>query len=63
MWIPREIRPTLEQAAATRPTVVLTGVRQAGKTSLLQQAFPEYRHVSLDLPLAAFGWLFEEPAQ
>lgn len=36
-----------------RAVVVLTGARQAGKTSLLRQAFPQYSYVSLDLPLVA----------
>ena len=52
MWIHREIRSTLEQTVASRSVVVLSGVRQAGKTCLLQQAFPQYHYVSLDLPLS-----------
>lgn len=30
--------------------LVLTGARQTGKTTLLQELFPKYHHVTLDLP-------------
>ncbi len=53
MWIPREFETTLVEAAATRPAVVLTGCRQAGKTSLLVRAFPDFSYVSLDVPMIA----------
>jgi len=53
MWIPREIEATLAEAAATRPALVLTGCRQAGKTSLLVETFRRHRHVSLDVPALA----------
>jgi uncharacterized protein len=53
MWIPRELDATLRKAASTRPGVVLTGCRQAGKTSLLVKAFREHRYVSLDVPMVA----------
>jgi predicted AAA+ superfamily ATPase len=33
--------------------VVLTGCRQAGKTSLLVKSFPEHTYVSLDVPMVA----------
>jgi len=53
MWIPRELDDTLAEAAATRPAVVLTGCRQAGKTSLLARAFADHTYVSLDVPMIA----------
>ena len=53
MWIPRELDAALRRAANTRPAVVLTGCRQAGKTSLLVKAFSEHRYVSLDVPMVA----------
>jgi len=43
VWIPRAIEITVRRLAATRPAVVLTGSRQAGKTSLLRTVFPEMR--------------------
>ena len=51
MWITREIEATLRAASETRPAVVVTGCRQTGKTSLLTRAFPDYRYVSLDVPV------------
>ena len=53
MWIPRTIEPQLQQLAATRPVVVLTGARQTGKTSTLRRLFPGHGFVSLDLPSEA----------
>jgi predicted AAA+ superfamily ATPase len=53
MWIPRELDAALAEAAATRPAVVLTGCRQAGKTSLLVKAFADHTYVSLDVPMIA----------
>jgi len=53
MWIPREIEQVLGEAAGSRPAVMVTGSRQAGKTSLLTRAFPGHTYVSLDLPVLA----------
>ncbi len=43
----------LKSRAAKRPVIVMTGARQAGKTSLVTRAFPSYGYVSLDLPSEA----------
>jgi predicted AAA+ superfamily ATPase len=40
----------LNRLVESFPAVVLTGARQAGKTTLLREIFPNYRYVSLDLP-------------
>lgn len=53
MWIPREAETTLSALAAERPAIIVTGARQAGKTSLLRRVFPNHDYVSLDLPLLA----------
>jgi predicted AAA+ superfamily ATPase len=53
MWISRDIEPRLQRSARTRPVVVLTGARQAGKTSTLRRLFPDHKFVSLDLPTEA----------
>ena len=53
MWIERQVEPLLRQRAATRPAVVLTGARQAGKTSLMRRLFPRHAFVTLDLPSEA----------
>lgn len=53
MWIEREIEDVLRQIATKRPSLILTGARQAGKTSLLKQVFPRHNYVTLDVPLNA----------
>ncbi|MFH1131405.1 MAG: AAA family ATPase, partial [Pseudomonadota bacterium] len=53
MWIHREIETALKSAASERPAIIVCGARQAGKTSLLQRAFPDRRYVSLDIPAIA----------
>lgn len=49
-YIAREIEPTLQQAAAQFPAVVLTGARQTGKSTMLQHLFPDAAYVTLDDP-------------
>lgn len=53
MWIQREIETTLSDLASKRPAIILTGCRQAGKTSLLKNIFREHNYISLDVPLIA----------
>lgn len=49
----REISSKIRQLALEFPGIVVTGARQVGKTTLLQELFPEHRYVSLDLPSLA----------
>jgi predicted AAA+ superfamily ATPase len=50
-FIPRALEPTLRQAVADFPVVVLTGPRQSGKTTLLKHLFSaSHAYVSLDMP-------------
>jgi hypothetical protein len=50
-FIPRALEPTLQQAVADFPVIVLTGPRQSGKTTLLQRLFStSHEYVSLDVP-------------
>lgn len=50
-YIPRTLEPVLRQAAREFPAVVLTGSRQAGKTTLLTRLFGRRaRYVSLETP-------------
>lgn len=53
MWIERHLESLLQDRAATRPVVVLTGARQTGKTSLMRRLFPNHAFVTLDLPSEA----------
>ncbi len=53
MWIKRNNYKRIIDAAKTRPVIFLTGIRQAGKSSLLQRIFPEAEYVTLDKVLLA----------
>ena len=53
MWIQRDISDKLRHQISTRPTTLLTGARQTGKSSLLRKLLPEAEYVSLDRPALA----------
>ena len=48
MWINRLNTGKITKAVAQRPSVLLTGIRQVGKSSLLKELFPDYEYVTLD---------------
>jgi predicted AAA+ superfamily ATPase len=48
MWIERDYSAKIQEAVKTRPVVLLTGVRQSGKSSLLQRLFSDAEYVTLD---------------
>ena len=48
MWIERDYTNKIKGAVKTRPVVLLTGVRQAGKSSLLQRLYADTEYVTLD---------------
>ena len=48
MWIERDYSEKIKEAVKTRPVILLTGVRQAGKSSLLQRLFTDAEYVTLD---------------
>ncbi len=50
MWIQRKISDVVERAFAQFPALVLSGARQAGKTSLVRHLFPQADYVTLDIP-------------
>jgi predicted AAA+ superfamily ATPase len=50
MWIERHLSGILRKAFAQFPVVVLTGARQAGKTSLVRRLFPKADYVTFDIP-------------
>ncbi|MDZ7740080.1 MAG: ATP-binding protein [Bacteroidales bacterium] len=53
MWIERDYADKIKQAVKTRPVVLLTGIRQAGKSSLLQRLYPDADYVTFDRILIA----------
>lgn len=48
MWIKRRIANEILIAARTRPALAVIGPRQIGKSSLLQNLFPQAHYVTLD---------------
>ena len=48
MWIERSCSGLLLQTLKMRPAILLTGMRQSGKSSLLKHLFPESAYVTLD---------------
>jgi uncharacterized protein len=50
MWIDREIKAELVDLALHYPVVMITGPRQAGKTSLARQVFPDKPYYSIENP-------------
>ena len=53
MWIERDIGELTKRVTKQYPILLLTGVRQAGKTELLRHYFPDFHYISLDLPSEA----------
>ncbi|MBK7230797.1 MAG: ATP-binding protein [Saprospiraceae bacterium] len=50
MPIKRALLSELKTLQAKYPIIAITGPRQSGKTTLMKQAFPKYRYVSLENP-------------
>jgi len=48
MFIERALTQDLRKTAATRPSLIVTGARQVGKTTLLKAAFPEATYITFD---------------
>jgi predicted AAA+ superfamily ATPase len=53
MWITRHSEKMILRMAKQFPAVLVTGTRQAGKTSILRHLFPQASFLSLDLPVNA----------
>lgn len=53
MWINRHYENLLRRMADQFPAVLVTGARQAGKTSILRRMYPNASYLSLDLPANA----------
>ena len=50
MWVKREIEVELLDLSSQYPVVMITGPRQAGKTSLARQCFPDKPYFSFENP-------------
>jgi len=50
MWVVREIESELKDLASHYPVVMITGPRQAGKTSLARQTFPDKPYFTFENP-------------
>lgn len=53
MWIKRSSENLLRRMVDQFPAVLVTGARQAGKTSILRHLYPHASYLSLDLPTNA----------
>lgn len=53
MWIERDYSARIKDAVQSRPVVLLTGIRQAGKSSLLRKLLPDAEYITLDRILLA----------
>lgn len=51
MYIEREISESIKSAARSFPSIILTGPRQSGKTTLLKHIFPNAAYVTFDDPV------------
>ena len=49
-YIPRAIERYVDRSAKTFKSVLLTGARQTGKSTMLKRLFPAYKYVPLDDP-------------
>ena len=52
-YIHRSIEPVLQKMAGQFAVIALTGPRQAGKSTLLQETFSKYAYLTLDDPILA----------
>lgn len=53
MWIERDYSAKINDAVKSRPVVLLTGIRQAGKSTLLQKLLRDAEYITLDKILLA----------
>jgi predicted AAA+ superfamily ATPase len=59
-YIERLISKTVRSAINQFPVIMLTGIRQSGKTTLLKNEFPAFRYVNLEDPELRL-WANEQP--
>lgn len=51
MYFHRHIELVVERIAICKPTIVLTGARQVGKSTMLKEVFHGINYVTLNRPL------------
>jgi predicted AAA+ superfamily ATPase len=51
MYIPRKIADVIQKSLALFPVCVVTGARQTGKSTLLENELPDYAYVTFDDPI------------
>ncbi|MBK8349321.1 MAG: hypothetical protein IPL08_17540 [Saprospiraceae bacterium] len=49
-FVIRKLKEHLREAAKYYPVISVAGPRQAGKSTMLKQAFPDYQYVSMEDP-------------
>lgn len=53
MWIPRYLEKRINEIVSSRPSLLLTGIRQSGKSALLKRMFPQAVYITLDKIMTA----------
>jgi uncharacterized protein len=48
MWIERQIKDRVNRCVQSRPSILVTGARQTGKSTLLQHMFPDTTYITFD---------------
>ncbi|MCL2202021.1 MAG: ATP-binding protein [Oscillospiraceae bacterium] len=51
MYIPRHIEPVIARVSKRKPVIVLTGARQAGKSTMLKEVYKDINYLTLNRPL------------
>lgn len=51
MYYPRHMEPVIERMAKRKPIIVLTGARQVGKSTMLQEVYGDINYITLNNPL------------
>ena len=49
-YIPRKLEHNIARLTKKFPIITILGPRQSGKTTLLQQKFPDYNYITLESP-------------
>jgi predicted AAA+ superfamily ATPase len=50
-YLPRSIEPVVKKLLKQFPAVIVSGPRQSGKSTLLENTYPDYRYITFDDPI------------